>query len=243
MPYQSEVFNLFSPLIPQEGLSRIEHGRKRQGLVPDYLLEITKERGQKQLELAELKVMCCCPTRYNMAPAPLGNREFVKAVDKRARGLTADYLKKAKGVDRKYGGVAEGEVGRVQRKLEGYGEVRGLVFGAFGEASEGVHDLVQILATSRMKAVGIQKGRECPKGEMGVLVGQIRRLLSIVAVKAQAECLLGRMRSVGDGTAAANKRRQNAVWWERRWAMEKEAQKVGQRQGRKVVMRGQFMRN
>ena len=27
-----EVFNLFSPLIPQEGLNRMERGRKRQGL-------------------------------------------------------------------------------------------------------------------------------------------------------------------------------------------------------------------
>ena len=30
---------------------------------------------------------------------------------------------------------------RVQRKLVDFGKVRGLVFGAFGEASEGVHEL------------------------------------------------------------------------------------------------------
>ena len=31
-----EVFNIFSGLIPQEGLSRLEQGRKPQGLVPRW---------------------------------------------------------------------------------------------------------------------------------------------------------------------------------------------------------------
>ena len=73
---------------------------------------------------------------------------------KRSGVLTEEYRKKAKNVDRVYGGVAEGAVGRVQIKLEDYGEVRGLVFGAFWEASEGVHELVHVLANSRLKAVG-----------------------------------------------------------------------------------------
>ena len=54
-----------------------------------------------------------------------------------------------------------------------FGDVRGLVFGAFGEASEGVHDLVHHLANSRLKAEGLQQGRESGKGELGVLVGQV----------------------------------------------------------------------
>ena len=35
LPCEVEVFNLFSRCIPQEGLSRIEKDRDRQGLVPD----------------------------------------------------------------------------------------------------------------------------------------------------------------------------------------------------------------
>ena len=241
IPFQCEVFNLFASLIPQDGLSRMEKGRKRQGLVPDFLLEVTSERGAKTMELAELKTISCCPSRYNMAPALPGNQEPVKAVDRRARVLTAEYIKKAVGVDRNYGGVVDGEVGRVQRKLEGYGDVRGLVFGAFGEASQGVHDLVDILALGRIKAVGLQGGRESVKGEMGVLVGQVRRLLSIAAVKSQAECLLSRMRSMGRGTATATKRRQAAMSNEVIWAGEREAQRLGQSQRRKVVRREQFM--
>ena len=55
----------------------------------------------------------------------------VRAVERRARGLTGHYMGKAIGVDQNYGGVRPGEVGRVQRKLETFGDVRGLVFGAF----------------------------------------------------------------------------------------------------------------
>ena len=65
---------MFAHLIPREGLSRIERGRKRQGLVPDFMLEVTSERK----ELAELKRISCCPTWYNRSPALVGNREHVE---------------------------------------------------------------------------------------------------------------------------------------------------------------------
>ena len=38
----------------------MEKGRKRQGLLPDFLMEIEKGIGQKQLELAELKAFSFC---------------------------------------------------------------------------------------------------------------------------------------------------------------------------------------
>ena len=38
VPVQSEVFHLFAQLIPQQGLSRIQRGRKRNGIVPDFKL-------------------------------------------------------------------------------------------------------------------------------------------------------------------------------------------------------------
>ena len=76
--------------------------------------------------------------------------------------------KKARNVDRVYGGAAEDTVGRVQRKLMDFGQVRGLVFGAFGEASEGVHELVHHLANSRLKAEGLQQGSASGAGEKAV---------------------------------------------------------------------------
>ena len=159
-------------MIPAEALTRMERDRKCQALVPDFRLELPCATGGTKTQLAELKVISCCPSQYHVAPPPpRPGRDFVRAVERRARTLTAEYLKKAREVDRVYGNVPEGEVGRVERKLTGYGQVRGLVFGAFGEASGGVHELVQRLGETRVKAVGIQQGRETVKGEMGVIVG------------------------------------------------------------------------
>ena len=53
LPAQFEVFNLLSHFIPQEGLSSMEK-------------EVTKENRRKQKELAEIKVLCCCPSHYNL---------------------------------------------------------------------------------------------------------------------------------------------------------------------------------
>ena len=150
---------------------------------------------------------------------------------------------KAIGVDQNYGGVMPGEVGRVQRKLETFGEVRGLVFGAFGEASEGVHELIQVVAQSRLRAVGLQKGRVCDKGELGVLVGRVRKQLSVAAVRTQADCLITRMGNVGEGAGPAGNRRQKVIRWERRWEKEMQAEMVCERQGQRILRRGHIMLN
>ena len=45
-------------------------------------------------------------------------------------------MKKARNADRKFGGTVEGEKGNMERKLESFGRVRGLVIGAWGEKKE-----------------------------------------------------------------------------------------------------------
>ena len=82
-----------------------------------------------------------------------------------------------------------------------------------------------------------------PFSKLGVLVGQIRRILSVSAVRAQAECLLSRLRNVGGGAGAAYRRRQGVDREEVSWARERQAQAVGRRQGRKVVRHGMFLLN
>ena len=83
------------------------------------------------------------------------------------------------------------------------GDVKGLVFGAFGEGSQDVHSLVQNLATCRVRTLALQRGKECGEGELAVVVGEARRRLSVAAVKAQTDCLLNRMSSIGQGAVAA----------------------------------------
>ena len=91
--------------------------------------------------------------------------------------------------------------------LEEYGDLLGLCFGAWGEANEGVHQLVQSLAESRIKFLGLQRGRPGSDQELGICVGQIRRRLSMVAIKAQVDCLLGKIHQVGPGNRHLTKKR------------------------------------
>ena len=49
------------------------------------------------------------------------------------------------------------------------------------------------------------------KGELTMLVGQVKRMLSITAVRAQAACLLSRLGNLGGGVGAAYSRRQRGT--------------------------------
>ena len=90
-PVQGEVFNLFARDIPQAGLSRMERGHKRQGLVPAYRLPGGPGEGAV---LADLKFLSCNTSRYPRNPRPQ-----IRAVDRRAAGLTSEYGRKFKSVD------------------------------------------------------------------------------------------------------------------------------------------------
>ena len=142
---ECEVFNAFADAIPQKGLNRIEQGCCRQGQVPDFKLE--GERGGEET-LCKLKTMSASVSRYPQDPLP---RDGTRAVDRRAAGLTADYLSKARRIDQLYcgtpplpppqpGGQQQPRVtGPVERRLLQYGEVRDWCFGAWGEVSTEMH--------------------------------------------------------------------------------------------------------
>ena len=239
-----EVFNLFSGLIPQQGLSRLEQGRKRQGLVPDFRLRVPAVGGGgpqgEEMVLAELKVISCCPTRYKRNPCPI-----LKAVDRRAATLPNEYRQHAEKVDREYGDVPQGVVGPVQAKLLSFPPLRRWVFGAWGEASEDVHLLVKDLAVSRAKHQQQLEGRwrwnrRSEEAEVAMLTGQVRRLLSLEAVRSQARCLLDRVRGLGDGAAAAARRRQWAEKEEERLGRERHAHLLSLGRGFHALRRGQF---
>ena len=107
-----------------------------------------------------------------------------------------------------YGASREGTTGPVENKLLQYGDLQGLVVGAFGEGSEDLHSLVQLLAESKVNAMGLARGRGGTEAELGMLVGQIRRMLSITNVRAQAQCLLARMNSIGGGGGFSSQKKE-----------------------------------
>ena len=74
-----------------------------------------------------------------------------------------------------------------------------------------------------------------------MLVGQIRRMLSTVNVRAQAQCLLTRMNSIGEGVSQAAKRRKWAAIEEEKMRKERLIQWESRVRGRNIVRRGEFM--
>ena len=200
LPVTVEVWSLFAHLIPQDALNRMERGRKRQAIVPDFRIEMPCATGGTMAQLAELKMISCCESWYTP-----GSR--VRGTDKRANGLPASYRRKARKVDQEVLDTVIGERGPVEKRLEEYGDLLGLCFGAWGEASEGVHRLAQTIAEARLKFQGLQLGRPGSESELGVLVGQVRKQLSMAAVKGKVDCLLSKMHQVGPGNQQLAKNR------------------------------------
>ena len=90
-------------------------------------------------------------------------RVFKRAVDRRADLLTSEYQTKARQKDWEFCGTPRPaqarpgdpqpvrQLGPEETKLNTFGRVQGWVFGAWGEASEDVHALVQRLAKARLE--------------------------------------------------------------------------------------------
>ena len=245
MNARCEVFGLFARDIPQEGLARMERGRKRQGIVPDFL--IPGGGGGVDATLADLKFITGTELNY-----PRNPRRQERAVDRRAAAVNAEYQRHAVLIDTKYCGIpkaARGQpqaLGPVQQRLASFGEVQGWSFGVWGEASDTVHTLIDQIATARLTVAGQQPERQgrlvhSPEAEKAQLVGSLRRQVSLVAVRANARLLISRMESfVGQGAAQAARRRQQVIGLERQELRERQAYALSFSQGRNILRRGHF---
>ena len=248
LPIVCEVFNLFSDCIPQDGLNRMERGRRRQALVPDF--KVRGDGGEGDV-LCELKFINACKSRYPRDPRP---RNGVRAVERRADGLTEVYGKTAREVDWRFCGTPRPlpaqpgvarpprQIGPVEARLNTFGRVRGWVFGAWGETSEEVHSLVQKLAEARVRVADTLPG-QCLRSKskaalMASEVGFLRRRLSFAAVQGQARLLLDRLQLLGDGAREAAGRRDRALAARREEANEMRAQHAKMLQGRNICRKG-----
>ena len=133
-------------------------------------------------------------------------------------------------------------MGPVETKLNSFGRVNGWVFGAWGEASEDIHALVQRLAKARLERLDtlptVRRRQVSRAALLASLVGDVRRQLSLQAVQQQARLLIDKLALVGNGIGAAAQRRDWAVELEAAASRRRRAQEVSRRQGRSIVHRG-----
>jgi hypothetical protein len=204
---ECEVYGLFRDLIPVEALGEeeeLQRGRGRQGLLPDFRLEIPSPAGEPEYRLAELKMIGAVPKWYPRS-GPLARSK--RGVERRVVQLPGEYSTPLAKLDRKYHGTVVGQVGPLERRLQGYGRLQCLVMGTFQEGSKDLHALLETLADCKLRSMGLARGREGTERERSIFLSQLRRELSTVGAKAQSSCLLGRVARVGEGHRAAAKRR------------------------------------
>ena len=86
-----------------------------------------------------------------------------------------------------------GQPGPLVQRLDGFGKLWGLVVGPWGDGSKDLHSLVSIVGNNLVAAKARARGWEAGEGELGQVIGQIRRQLSCCFVRLQALCLLSRI--------------------------------------------------
>ena len=196
-----EVYGLFASVIsrrPRDG--RLE-GRRLQGMVPDLLLEL----GGRP-KLWDVKTLHCGRSTYQWET----RRPTKRAVERRAAEVPHGCVVDAVKLDRDLNNIPSNVRGPVQRRLEEYGEVTGLVFGAFGEVSESVAVLVRSLAraAAARSHVVVEPNQVQERGRC--LEWVFRRRLAMVGWRASAHLRLSRARFAGVQGRIAERRRVEA---------------------------------
>ena len=201
---RTEVYGLFAAALPQhaqEVMTRWPR-RKRQGLVPDFMIalpELGQSPGDATDELFELKTLHHGSTTY---PVREG-----RAVNRRADAIPAEMHRKAQQLDQRFNATPAGEVGPVGTRLASFGPVRGLVVGHFAEGSEHLEALLTGTAhCGALRHWAGMRARE-PADAHGTVAWILRRRWGMAAWKSTARLLLDRLEYVGSGSARAFERR------------------------------------
>ena len=202
---RTEVYGLFAACIPQEGRSRASRlpARKRQGLVPDFMFTLALDGPEREL-LFELKTLHVGTSTY------VGGHHRCEAVARRARTLPAEYAAKARHLDQRFCRTPAGTIGPVEARLRTYDPVRGIVFGAWGEASPLTECLLSAYAQAGSARHWLDMRSRGPLEAVGALAWLLRRRWGITAMREHARLKLERLEFVGRGAALAADRRASA---------------------------------
>ena len=86
-----------------------------------------------------------------------------------------------------------------------------LVAGPLGDLSPHFHKLLLAFAESRVETMSRAQEWEAGEGQLGKVMGEVQRAMSVTAVRANAHCLLERLSQLGAGAEAAARRCQDTL--------------------------------
>ena len=122
--------------------------------------------------------------------------------------MPGEYQRPLQRLDTRYHGTAPGEVGPLVQRLQSFGRLQVLVVGAWQEASQDLHLLLDLLVDTKVKGMGLGMGRELSSRERAKIISNYRRILSVTAARATSGCLVGRIARIGPAHRAAARRRE-----------------------------------
>ena len=142
----------------------------------------------------DVKTLSFCATRY---PAAVLDTRHA-AVSRRASAVHREMHAKARKVDQRWNGTAQGAQGPVERRMLEFGPIGGLVVGAFGEASADVLTLIQRTALFNAERNGLWRCMGASSLEDGAKVLEKRaiRTLGVEGVRGLARVRLANLSHV-----------------------------------------------
>ena len=227
-----EPYGVFSDLVPQQPLNRLNGFRAAQTIIPDIRAELPDEAGGTRRQYLEVKTVSGLTKWYN----PVRGE---RAVERRVLAIRKEYETAAKTADQRYYGTDHGPICQRLSQIV----LTGVAFGRLAEASESVHKLVAVMAKARVEQQQLAWGRgeAEEKCHLSVETGYIRRRLSCAAVTAFGHRLASRMSQVGgQGAQLASQRRQQWSLEEVRARQDRESAWMATVTGRDIVRRGRF---
>ena len=109
----------------------------------------------------------------------------------------------------------------------------------WGEGSKDLHSLIKMMGETRVLKRARAQGRPASDRELGAVIGQIRRVLSVTCIRSQGTCLLSRVRNMGEGTRSAAGRRVLAIRVEENRRREQAAHHSAHIRGRGLSLVGE----
>ena len=193
VPIQLEPKTLFESLVPVAQV----RARQMRAIVPDALMDVAlpavatgvgakrgARRPRRQL-LFDVKTIHRGTTWYKQRTA-----EQCGAVRAREARVSPAYIAHARKIDRECGPPGSKQC---EQRLRAFSETRALVFGAYGEASDDVHDLIDIAAETKARRLWRQAGARSQKEYQGYLKRTMRRRMGLAAWQEQVNHLIARL--------------------------------------------------
>lgn len=111
--------------------------------------------------------------------------------------MLSEYESAARRLDQKHHATSQHNVGPVLSALRAFPPVRGMVFGAYGEASKDIHTILHVAAEARARRDWKTMGSRNLAEALSVVVSTLRRRWGLAAVREYARLRLNRLCYVG----------------------------------------------